>query len=180
MVQNCTRLQTKAVSVKNADKSFASPVLPENPGSYLKFKNNEEKLTVTVEIAPVVSEKSFSVETIDVKSLPKEFVVSSQKNSGILNLSGKLVDLEKFSVSQGSLFVNASEISEPGIYELDVKASVPAKFTVQDFSPKKIKVAVEKIKVVDELEEKVGDAITSPVNEILPEKIELTGGQSGE
>ena len=33
MVQNCTRLQTKAVSVKNADKSFASPVLPENPGS---------------------------------------------------------------------------------------------------------------------------------------------------
>ena len=180
MVQNCTRLQTKAVSVKNADKSFASPVLPENPGSYLKFKNNEEKLTVTVEIAPVVSEKSFSVEMIDVKSLPKEFVVSSQKNSGILNLSGKLVDLEKFSVSQGSLFVNASEISEPGIYELDVKASVPAKFTVQDFSPKKIKVAVEKIKVVDELEEKVGDVITSPVNEILPEKIELTGGQSGE
>lgn len=180
MVQNCTRLQTKAVSVKNADKSFASPVLPENPGSYLKFKNNEEKLTVTVEIAPVVSEKNFSVQTIDVKSLPKEFVVSSQKNSGILNLSGKLVDLEKFSVSQGSLFVNASEISEPGIYELDVKASVPAKFTVQDFSPKKIKVAVEKIKVVDVLEEKVGDVITSPVNEILPEKIELTGGQSGE
>ena len=58
--------------------------------------------------------------------------------------------------------------------------TVPAKFTVQDFSPKKIKVAVEKIKVVDELEEKVGDVITSPVNEILPEKIELTGGQSGE
>ena len=172
--------ETKPIASKNANKSFASPVLPENPGSYLKFKNNEEKLTVTVEIAPVVSEKSFSVETIDVKSLPKEFVVSSQKNSGILNLSGKLVDLEKFSVSQGSLFVNASEISEPGIYELDVKASVPAKFTVQDFSPKKIKVAVEKIKVVDELEEKVGDVITSPVNEILPEKIELTGGQSGE
>ena len=40
--------------------------------------------------------------------------------------------------------------------------------------------AVEIIKVVDELEEKVGDVITSPVNEILPEKIELTGGQSGE
>ena len=34
--------------------------------------------------------------------------------------------------------------------------------------------------VVDVLEEKVGDVITSPVNEILPEKIELTGGQSGE
>ena len=180
MVQNCTRLQTKAVSVKNADKSFASPVLPENPGSYLKFKNNDEKLTVTVEIAPVVSEKSFSVQTIDVKYLPKEFVVSSRKNSGILNLGGKLVDLEKFSVPNGSLFVNASEISEPGVYELDVKSSVPAKFTVQDFSPKKIKITVEKIKVVDELEEKVGDVIASPANEILPEKIELTGGQSGE
>ncbi|WP_303918398.1 YbbR-like domain-containing protein [Treponema berlinense] len=170
MVENCTRLQTKAVSVKNADKSFAVSVMPENPGSYLKFKNPDEKLTVTVEVVPVVSEAAFEIPTVMLKALAEGFDVSPKTFPGELTLSGNLSELEKFTVSENTLWADAAGISEPGVYELDVKAFVPAKFAVKSFSPQKIKVSVEKLKTADEFEEKVREAVLPPeTGEVFPE-----------
>ena len=134
-------------------------VLPENPGSYLKFKNPEEKLTVTVEVVPVVSEKNFEIPTVRLKALGEGFDVSPKVFPGELTLSGNLVELEKFSVSENTLFAEAKDISEPGIYELEVQPSVPAKFAVKSFSPQKIKVSVEKLRTAEDFEEKVKETI---------------------
>ncbi len=159
MVENCRRLQTKPVSVKNATVSLEQTVLPESPGAYLKF-NDTQKLTVTVEIVPVVSEKKFEVPKIEFTNLKSDLEIASKDVSGSLVLSGNLVDIEKFAASGGILSVNCSSIEESGTYELPVKYSVGNKFSVKEYSPKTVKFDVKNVTgVSDELEEKIGDIL---------------------
>ena len=156
MVENCTRLQTKAVSVKNATVSLEQEVSPESPGAYLKL-DSRQKLTVTVEIVPVGAEKEFKIASVGFVSLKNSLEVYPKNISGTIQLKGNLVDLEGFSPATQTLYVNCESIEEPGTYELPVKCQVSDKFEVKGFSPAKITVDVRNVAVIDELEEKIGD-----------------------
>lgn len=175
MVENCKRLQTKPVSVKNATVSLEQTVSPESPGAYLKF-NDSQKLTVTVEIVPVVSEKKFDVPKVEFTNLKNDLEVTTKSISGSVVLSGNLVDIEKFAASDGILTVNCSSIEESGTYELPVKYSVGNKFSVKDYSPKTVKIDVGTVaKISDEFEEKIGDILPSQSSDSeIQETVDLT------
>lgn len=163
LVENLERIQTRPLSVKNAEVSFEASVETESPGAYLRL-NDSGKISVTVEIAPVVSEKTFQAVNVAYTSLSSGFEVFPGNVSADLVLSGNLVDLEKFTPGYASLYVDCSAVTETGEYELPVHASVSSRFSVKSISMSTVKFEARKIPSSDGLEEKVGDELSSVSN----------------
>lgn len=160
LVENCERLQTRPLSVKNAEVSFETSVDTESPGAYLKLKDSG-KISVTVEIAPVVSEMTFQSVSVAFTSIPEGLDVYPKNVTANLVLSGNLVDLEKFTPGYATLYVNCSSVTESGEYELPVQVSVSSRFSVKSVSLSTVKIEARRIAVSNGLEEKVGEDLSS-------------------
>jgi len=158
MVENCTRVQTKPISVKNAELSFEKIVDAERPGINLSFKENE-KISVTVEIVPKKAEKKFTDLPVSFNFLPAEFEVFPKNLTASVEVSGNLLDLEKFTPPYGTVFVNCSSIEETGEYEFPLLYSLPEKFQLKTISKESVKFEVRKIIKTDVLEEKIVDEV---------------------
>jgi YbbR domain-containing protein len=170
MVEHCTRVQTKEISVKNAEVSFEKTVDPEIPGAYLKFKN-KEKISATVEIVPVGSTKKISNIQVLFTSLAEDFEIYPKNLTVSAELKGNLLELEKYSPLPGAVSVNCSEITSSGEYELPLKVNFPDKFEIAEISAEKVKFEVRKIQKSDDLEEKITvDMSVTPGTEVLPPK----------
>ncbi len=125
MVENCTRIQTHPVSVKNASESLSNTVSAENFGSFLKPVYGD-KVTVTVEIVPVVKDQTFEKFPVEFINLNPDFNILPQFSTVSLNLQGNLLDLEKYNPDKSTVTVNCFSIREPGIYQLPVEYKFPA------------------------------------------------------
>lgn len=175
MVENCTRVQTKGVSVRNAEVSFETQVDVESPGAFLKVKDGQ-KISVTVEISAIASEKKYSDVTIAFSDLQEEFEISPLAFADLL-LTGSLSDLEKFIPPYGSLYVDCSYIEKTGTYELPVMTSIPDRFGIKSISKQKITVNVRKASTGNEFEEKLNEDITPLIQETGSEENEKNLGE---
>lgn len=151
LVENCTRIQTQVVSVKNASTSLEKAVIPENLGAFLKHVSGE-KLRVEVEIGPVISEKSFDNIPLIFVNPAQDFEVIPAISSVKITVSGNLLEMEKFTPEKDCAKIDCSSITEEGDFELPVKYSIPDSLSVID-GPATVKVMMKKSKPADLPEE---------------------------
>lgn len=174
-VQNCTRIQTQAVSVKGADSTVVRTVNPDNLGRSLKLAG-KQTVTVTALVVPTVMIRKFENVNVNFINLPEGFEVFPSKVNASFTLKGRMTELEKYAPSENSVTADFSVVEESDSYEIPVEHNFPSGFELVEFPLKKINVEVRKIQIADEFEQKINDLIdtndteNSPISEENGEK----------
>ena len=150
MVENCHRIQTKAVSIKNADTSLSSKVNLENLGGLLKLKENVP-VQLTAEIVPLYQVKKIDAIPVEFFNVPDEYEIIPKAVLLSATIKGRLLDLENYKISKGVLKVDCSKVEKEGIYELPVFSSFPQEFEVTDLSSSSLKLEFKKLQKEENL-----------------------------
>ncbi len=165
-VLNCTRLQTQAVSIKNANSDVVKTVKPDNLGSTLHLAENKE-LTVKALIVPSIYTRRFENYAVYYANVPDGFSVYPPNINVSFVLKGRVADLEKYNPPSSSLYIDFSEFKETGSYEAKITAAFPQAYEVVEAPPLKATVELRKIDSNAEFEQKIEDIIESQTPEEL-------------
>lgn len=110
-----------AVSVEGRSESFTQQVNIRKPGK-LKYMS-ANTLTVAVEIGPVITEKVFERQKVNIANLPSDVKANMENNRTDVTVTGPQLWLESLRSGDLTLAVDASGLPA-GVYELPVICTV--------------------------------------------------------
>lgn len=138
MVEKVTSLKTLNVTMSNAKRSFTSKVQVEKKGMFIRHE--DVTVSVTVEMEELSGSKQFEKIPVKIQNLSPNLEVRAAASSVTVTLNGSLVSLDTFKPDDSFVVADASKITEPGTHYVDLKYSVPKRFTLSDGYTKSIPV----------------------------------------
>lgn len=163
-VLNCTRVQTQAVSVKNATADVVKTVRADNLGSTLHLAENKE-LTVKALIVPSIYSRRFENYAVYYANVPEGFSVYPPNINVTFTLKGRVAELEKYTPTSNSLYIDFTEFKETGSYEAKIITAFPQAYELVEKPLSKATVELRKIDSNAEFEQKIDDIIESQTPE---------------
>ena len=130
MINSVKSLKTLPVTMSGAKRSFASKTKVENKGMFVKHDNVE--VTVTVEIEEMTGAKQFTGLQVKVINLSPELEIKALPKDVAVTLRGSMPLLEKYVPGENFVTADASDISEPGTFYLNLHYEVPHRFSMED------------------------------------------------
>lgn len=125
IIEKTKFIYTKKVLVSGAAKSFSNDIKLDNIVSALQvFPESDFKVSVTV--VPSDYEKTFENVSIKVLNLSEELTLENDIPAITFTLAGTMPVLEKFEFAENDIFIDCSEISIPGDYEVPLTVKTPA------------------------------------------------------
>ena len=140
MVQNCTRLQTRAVPIKGAKTDVTVSAALENPGVFLRVEQGAT-VSVTVKIGVETTTKTFSAVPVNFSGLDAAFEPSGSIAPIKLTLRGTVLALENYTPRVSTVLADCGGIHEAGTFDVPLKFNLPSGVTVET-APKTVSVTV--------------------------------------
>ncbi|MFW5995142.1 MAG: YbbR-like domain-containing protein [Spirochaetia bacterium] len=138
-IEGRSSVSTEEIDIAGRDESFTTRVPLEAPNELLDFRGGR-----TVEFRGIIEERIVTETvdgiTIDVINLSEQFTLSFTTREGEAVLRGPFSAMESVTREGVSMSVNASEIDEPGVYELPVVVQAPEDVSLVEFEPPEISV----------------------------------------
>ncbi len=145
MVQNCKRLQTKEIVIEGASVAMSKTVGIEKPGVFIR-PSSEKDVTVTVNIQPAYTKKTFDAVNVTLKNVPENLELVGAEVSVDVTYRGKVIDLDKVQQNNLTAYADCSSISGPGEFQIPVTITPPYYLTVEESSKKTVTVVVSEKK----------------------------------
>lgn len=125
IIEKTKFIYTKKVLVSGAAKSFSNDIKLDNIVSALQvFPESDFKVSVTV--VPSDYEKTFENVSIKVLNLSEALTLENDIPAITFTLAGTMPVLEKFEFAENDIFIDCSEITVPGDYEVPLTFKTPA------------------------------------------------------
>lgn len=125
IIEKTKFIYTKKVLVSGAAKSFSNDIKLDNIVSALQvFPESDFKVSVTV--VPSDYEKTFENVSIKVLNLSEALTLENDIPAITFTLAGTMPVLEKFEFAENDIFIDCSEITVPGDYEVPLTVKTPA------------------------------------------------------
>ncbi len=158
IIEKTKFIYTKKVLVSGAAKSFSNDIKLDNIVSALQvFPESDFKVSVTV--VPSDYEKTFENVSIKVLNLSDELTLENDIPAITFTLAGTMPVLEKFEFGENDIFIDCSEITVPGDYEVPLTVKTPASVAFINKPDKtvSIKVIEKPLPQVEEVLDQVQD-----------------------
>jgi hypothetical protein len=136
LISGVAELNTDAIDLESRNEDFTVHLKVMNPNPLLVIRG-DGMTEFRGFIRESIMIRSFDDIPISVTGLSGDFA-ALETGFGSLRLEGAQRLIEVFEPQENLLSVDASEITEPGIYVLPVKASVPEAFTLSRQEPSEI------------------------------------------
>ena len=143
MVQNCTRLQTKMVSLSDIKTDVEIPVQLESPGRLLHLADGE-RVMLTAKLAPKLMVKRFEAAPVNLSGLNASFEPTGTGHTILLSLRGPVLSLENYTPRVSTILADCKEIRSEGTHEVPLIFNLPSGAVALDETPKRIKISVQK------------------------------------
>lgn len=123
MVESLTSVSTEAVDIEGVTESVTRSVLPVNE-NHVILLDSSTPVTVAVTVNAVILSKDFTAIPIQYDGLSEDLEVKSKQMQADLTIEGTQVAIEQLDNTKVVLKVNCSKITEPGVYELPIMATI--------------------------------------------------------
>ena len=140
-VNGMSYLETNVINLQEKTESFSQKVKILNQNPLLSITGNTD-FTVKVEISPIATEKVFEGTDVYYLGLTSALAVENEKMHYKLLLGGNQNELENYKVPPRAVYVDCSDIFEPGEYELPLSVLLLPDFALKKIEPAKIKFTV--------------------------------------
>jgi hypothetical protein len=151
LISSVAELTTDSIDLQSRNSDFAVHLKVMNPNPLLVIRGDG-----MTEFRGFIREsiliRSFDNVPISVTGLSGDFLMP-ETGLGSLRLEGAQRLVEAFEPPENLLFVDASDIAEPGTYVLPVKASVPEAFTLSRQEPVEITLRIEAVEQTEQAEQ---------------------------
>ena len=131
MVEQCTRLQTRQVSVAGASRDVTEKVTLESPGVFLKTVPGVT-VSVTVKVAEAVTTRTFSSVPVGVVALDNKFELLGGIAPVSLTVRGTVHALEAFAPIASTINADCRGVLSAGTHVVPLRFSLPAGVAVED------------------------------------------------
>jgi hypothetical protein len=128
LISGIMELGTDSIDLQNRNADFVLRLKVVNPNPLLVIRG-DGMAEFRGFIRESIMIRSFDRVPISVTGLSGDFLAELETELGSVRLEGALRLIEVFEPGENMLFVDASEITEPGVYVLPVQALVPEAFT---------------------------------------------------
>lgn len=154
MVKNLAPLQTLKISVDGKSSSFSqkTDAVIEN-----KFITMHEATApeVFVTIEPIFQTMKYKNIPVIPERLAAEFHVQEEPLLGLLTVTGPQLDMEKYTPQAGTVTVDCSSVTEPGIYTLPLLYHIPGTLKLENRETDSIEVSIVRNLSEDEAESNI-------------------------
>lgn len=140
VVENMKSIATDSIDVTRLSSGKKFDVALNNINE-LASVDTKQKFHVTLEVSPKMITKEFSETHVALKSLSKKLEVIHEPVISV-KLTGELLTLESYEISEGSFFVDCDDIKTAGTYELLVETKLPENIQVETDDELKILLSV--------------------------------------
>ena len=143
MLDEISEIQVGSVNIDGAEFLVSKVLKAVNPNSYVSFMD-ENVVKVSV---PIVSEAMVKeIEDVEVKfnSLVEEFSIAGETENVNVVIEGNVLDIEKFSLKNMSVYADLSFITQPGIYTVPVIVELSPAYTLAQISKNEVTLEIVK------------------------------------
>ena len=131
MVEHCTRLQTRQVSVDGARGDVTAKVSLDNPGIFLKVAQGTV-VSVTVKVAEAMTTRTFASVPVQFSALNGTLEPAESIAPITLTLRGSVLVLEQYRPGVSTVLADCSGISSAGTHTVPLRFSLPAGVTAEN------------------------------------------------
>ncbi len=163
MVESINSISTEKVDVSDCRKTTEQETVPRNLNRLITVEP-VESIKVTAEIMEIESIKQYVELGINCTKLAENLEAQEIIQKAQIIVNGTLLNLEKIKLTQISVTVDCSSITEPGEYELPVNIRVPYYVTLQQQEPETVMVIItEKTAVPEETAVQTGNHLEGSI-----------------
>ncbi len=141
-VMNIQQVKTEEIDLTGRNDDFSVRVRIISPNEFISFPGGN-----VVEFQGIIEEKVVvqEISSVDIAILDLEpgLRIADPVPNGFIQLQGGQRAMNRFSMDEILLTVDASDAEEPGTYTLQVSPIVPDDLSVLDFEPREIELTVE-------------------------------------
>jgi len=141
-VEGISSILTEEIGLTGREEDFSERVRLEKPDELVEFPGGEV-VDFRALISETVVQSVFEGVDITIVDLDPAFRVTSAVPTGTIRVQGKALDLEGIPESRGSIIVDASDVGEPGTFELATRPQIPSGILVLGIDPARIELTVE-------------------------------------
>ncbi len=179
VVENINRLITTAVKLDDLDSDTTQKVKIENISSVIEA-DKSTVFTVELKIQKIISEQIFTGFAFKFENLNEHINLSTETKAFSVKVKAPQESLKNYTISENSVYVDCTKITEAGNYELNVLTNFPKDFEILEIVPEKITVTAEHINVaVNPSEEKSLQEVTNRHEESLHDNVQ-NGNETSE
>lgn len=142
MVNNCTRLQTRMVSLTNIAADTELTAQLESPGRLIHLADGA-MVTLKATVTPKLMVKRFESAPVNLSGLATEFEPTGSGHTVLLSLRGPVLSLENYAPRVSTILADCRGISSEGTHEVPLIFNLPASTVALDETPKRIKITVK-------------------------------------
>lgn len=142
LLLNTAEIKTDLIDISDKNKSFTVTTNALEVSNAINI-TDKGPYTVKVDIAPIELEKTFENVIVSKKGLSEQFIIKGENPVINYKLSGPLDSLEKYEPSKDSVYIDLSNISSSGVYDLPVSIYVPSAYKLIEQSLDTISVTVD-------------------------------------
>ncbi len=145
LIDKTTNLFTEPLLIEKRMNSFSGTAAITNKEPLISIAEHTQ-VQYTVKIRELITARSFNNITIIPENLPPQFTITSESETGSIQLQGPKSAVEKWNMQNTVLTVSCETITEPGEYVLPVtpvRTLGNAKLNITRFSPESIQITVE-------------------------------------
>lgn len=139
IIEKTKRIYTKKVIVDGAATSFSSEVKLDNLNANITVLP-ESDFKVTVKIVPAEETRNFEKIVPSVKNLTETLEIVGKLPEISFSASGTVLSLDSFASSLENVYVDFTEVLEPGDYNLPININVPSGISVSNRSLENVSV----------------------------------------
>ncbi|OJF76009.1 MAG: hypothetical protein BKP49_09325 [Treponema sp. CETP13] len=141
-IKSISDIKADKINLTNKSMSFNTETFIHNFSNVLNIEQ-PEKIMAWIEIEPVYQTKVFSDIIVQSENLIDTLEVVGELPKVSIELYGKQLDIESYKSSLINVFVDFSEITEEGEYEMPLRIFVSQRFETKSLSPSKIPVQIQ-------------------------------------
>ena len=143
MVNNCTRLQTRMVSLAGISSDRELTATLESPGRLLHLADGVQ-VTLKAKVTPSLMVKRFESASVNLSGLETEFEPTGSVHTILLSLRGPVLALESYTPGVSTILADCRNITSEGTHEVPLIFNLPGGTVALDETPKRIKITVKR------------------------------------
>lgn len=144
ILKNTKSIKTEKIDLTNVKNDFTIETKYKNPNSVLQVS---EKGPFTVKITMTTSKMDRTFENIPLnfRGLKSSLILIGDYPGITFTLNGSINSLETYELLTSAVYLDLSNITEEGTYEVPVQFTIPSYFTVKEKGVESVTVTVEKV-----------------------------------
>ena len=140
-VEPITQILTEAISLTGRNGDFTESVRLSRPDSLVSFPGGD-LVDFRGLIVETIVQTNFSDLEITIVDLDPSLAVISAVQTGTIRAQGRQIDVEGVPTERIGLFVDASNVRQPGTYALPVRPQIPGGIIVLEIDPARIELVI--------------------------------------